>query len=807
MLQSYFKIAWRNITRNKGLFAIHVTGLTLGLSATMLIMLFVADEMSYDRYFDNADRLVRIVLRGNVNGEFIKEALIPAPVARTLDEELPEVIAATRLRGAGSAKLTFDKKVFRNTRLAFVDPNFFDLFTMKVIAGDGSTWLSDPQSVVITSEQARRFFGNEEALGRIIELEGYKQPFRVTGVIEPVPANTHFHFDVFGSLTGIEEAKSESWMRSHYFSYVLLREDAPISVFEGKLPALVEKYMGPQISEIGMTFEQFKKNGNDIGLYAQPVTDIHLYSDFASTTELEAGGDVRLVYIFIVVAVFMLIIACINFMNLSTAAAGRRMKEIGIKKVLGSQRRQLIIQFMSEAFSASLLSMLSAIAVSLMALPLFNELTGKHLNPAFLWRPSVLGVFCILVVVVTILAGTYPAFFLSSLRPINALRNKVRQAGKGNSFRGALVVFQFAVSAGLVLCVIVVANQISFIANKDVGYEREHLVVLRDSYVLGSFENAFRNQLLSDARVERITRSAFVPAGPSDTNMTMAYGGDDVESSRRSILFQVDDQYIPTMRMTLVAGRNFSAIPSTDSANVIINETAARSFNVDNDPIGQTLTANLGPNGAARKVTVIGVIKDFHFRSLHEEVAPLIMVNNPYGGMIVQVKTDNISALLSDMEKSWKAFHVNEPFSYAMLNELYNETYLQERRTAVVLEVFGLLTIFVACLGLFGLVTFNTNQRVKEIGIRKVLGANVAQIVTLLSRDMVTLVIISFVLAFPTAYYLMNKWLEGFAYRIDVSWWMVVMSGFITLVVAFCTMSFKTIQSALANPTQSLRSE
>jgi len=773
----------------------------------MLILLFVADEMSFDRYYQNAGHLVRIVLKGKVNGEVISEAITPAPVAKALKDELPEVIAATRLRRVGSPKIVYNRKPFRNTRVAFVDPNFFDLFTLPVVQGDKRSWLTDPQTVVITRPQARRFFGDEDPIGKLIDIESHGQQFRVTGVIEEVPANTHFHFDVFASLSGVREGQSDSWMASNYFTYVLLQEGSDVAAFEAKLPAVVAKFMGPQISQMGMTFDKFKANGNEIGLYAQRVLDIHLHSDIGGPTELEVGGDIRLVYIFTLIAVFMLLIACINFMNLSTAAAGRRLKEIGVKKVLGSQRHQLIVQFMGEAFIASSLAMAVGLIISLTALPLFNELTGKNLSMRFLWQPHIATLFFILIVFVTVLAGAYPALFLSSMKPLSALRNKIMHTGSSRNVRSVLVIFQVAVSAGLVFCVITVSRQISFIANKDIGYEREHVLVLRESYLLGGSEQAFRNQLLSDTRVESITRSAFVPAGPTDDNLTNAYARQLAESVRRVILYQVDDQYIPVLGLKLIAGRNFSAIPSIDSTHVILNEMAAHIFGLGNDPVGQTLTTTLGKGGSKRDMTVIGVVRDFHFRSMHEQVAPLMMVNNPYGGMILRVKTDDMPTLLRDIESRWKVLDAGEPFSYAMLNALYNETYVKEQRTATGLELFGVLTIFVACLGLFGLVTFNTDQRVKEIGVRKVLGASVVQIVSLLSRDLVVLVAVSFLIAFPVGYFVMTKWLQGFAYRVDMTWWVPVAAGVITLAVAFFTMSFKTVRSALANPTRSLRSE
>lgn len=806
MFRSYFRIAWRNISKNKSLFAINVAGLALGIATSLIISMFVIDELSYDRYNEKADRIVRVVLKGQVNGEVIKEAVTPAPVAAALVREMPEVTAGTRIRKWGSPKIAYKNATFRDSRLAFVDANFFEVFTLSFLQGDPRTALKDPNTIVITKGEATRFFGDEDPINKLLEFKDWGQQFKVTGVIENVPRNSHFHFGLFASMEGIADARENNWMASNYFNYVVVTEGTDVKELEGKLPAIVEKYMGPQITQIGMTFEKFKENGNEIGLFLQPLTDIHLYSDFANTTELEPGGNLKTVYIFSAVAFFMLLVACINFMNLSTAAATRRGREVGVKKVLGSQRGQLVLQFLLEALIAASAAMALALGIIRLALPLFNQLSGKSLDLNVLSDPIIGFVLLLLLVTIALLAGGYPAFYLSSIKPIAALRNKNANGGRNKGVRSALVIFQFVVSAGLIFSIIIVSQQMAYIQNKEIGYDRENLLVLRESYLLGNDENAFKNDIMNDPRVESITMSAFVPAGPTDENMTGVYPGHQQEAFRRTKLFQVDHQYISTMGMRLVAGRNFSETGG-DSLNVIINETAVRIFGLGDNPLGQELTASTGNNGETKKLTVIGVIKDFHYRSLHEAIAPLIMVNNPYGGLIIRTKTKEIAGLVASMEERWKAFQVEEPFSYALLDELYNETYLAEQNMGVVLKIFGALTILVACLGLFGLVTFNAEQRVREVGIRKVLGAGVGEIVSLLSKDLLVLVSVSFIIAFPLGYYMMNKWLQDFAYKIEIQWWVFVLAAAVTLFIAFFTMSIKTIRSALANPVESLRAE
>jgi len=595
--------------KNKGLFAINITGLVMGIATCLIIMLFVVDELSYDRYNEKADQIVRVVLKGKVNGEVIKEAVTPAPVAPTFMDEFPEVLKATRIRRYGSPKITYKNNTYRNSKLAFVDPNFFEVFTLPLLQGNSKTALAEPNTIVITRELALKYFGKEDPINKLLEFDETGEQYKVTGVIDKVPVNSHFHFDLFASMQGLEHSKVDNWMASNYFSYLLLSEGTDFEEFENKLPAIVTKYMGPQVSQMGMSYEEFKENGNEIGFFIQPLTDIHLYSDFDGQSELEAGGDVKTVYIFGAVAILMLLIACINFINLSTAGSTKRHKEVGIKKVLGSRRSQLIHQFLTESFISTGVAMILAILLVVQALPLFNQLSGKALEASFLLNPQVIMALLSLGIVISLLAGSYPAFFLSSIKPISALKNKIISGGKSKGIRSALVVFQFVVSAGLILSIIIVNQQMSHIQNKEIGYDRDQLLVLRESHLLGTNENAFKNQLQSDPRVERITMSAFIPAGPTDNNMTGVYL-DQEQDVRRTIVYNIDEQYIPTMGMELVAGVNFSESSGSNSSNVIINETAVEIFGLGDNPLGQVLTANTNNNGEKRSLTVLGVIKD-----------------------------------------------------------------------------------------------------------------------------------------------------------------------------------------------------
>ena len=804
MFKNYLKIAWRNVLKNKGIFSINIVGLSLGITTCLLISLFVLDEFSYDRYNKNADNIVRVVFNAKINGEEMKEAVTMAPVANAFVQDLPEVIDATRLTNLFNPKLSYKNVTYRNSKFAYVDPNFFEIFTLPIIKGDSQNALAQPNTIVITEAEAQKYFGNEDPIGKQLTLErGGNQKFTVTAIIKEVPKNSHFHFDVFASTQGYDKAQGTSWTQSDFFNYLLVKEGTDITALEAKVPSLIETYMGPQIkSEIGISYSDFKQE-NQINLLLQPLTDIHLRSDFTGTSQLEAGGDIKTVYIFIAIALFMLIIACINFINLTTAAASKRAKEVGIRKVLGSDKKQLIYQFITESFLAIVIAVGLAIFIFALVFPIFNELSGKSVALRDLLRPEVLLLIAGLLIFIPFIAGGYPAFFLSSFTPIRALKNKFSGSGGSKGIRGGLVVFQFVISAVLIIATLVVEQQMQFIQNKNLGYDKDQMLILSNASLLGDNVQSLKNILLSDPRVESISQSAFTPAGKSNNSMSGIFLGD--QYVRRMFGYDIDDQYLPTMGMELVAGRNFSKDFGIESDKVIINESAAQALGFGTDALEKIFYRDT--NNGKQKLTVIGVVQDFHFKSLKEDIEPLIMLNNTYGGLIVKTKGQEMSGIIKKANAAWLTYNTKEAFDYYILDDAYNNIYVPEQKIGNTLSIFALLTIFVACLGLFGLVTYTAEQRIKEIGIRKVLGSSVAQIVALLSKDFLKLVLVSFVIAFPLAYYLMNSWLQDFAYRVTLSPWVFVLAGVTTLVIAFLTVSFKSIQAATVNPVKSLKAE
>ena len=807
MLRNFFRVTLRHLQRNRWFTAINIVGLALGIAACLVITLYVSDELSFDRYNDKADRIFRVTFRGVIQGGDIKEADVMPPVAQTLKNDFPEVLAATRLTPYGRPRLMSGTRIFREDDFAFVDPNFFQVFTLPLIRGDARTALDQPNSVVITRAVAEKFFGKEDPIGKtIVPKEDFLKPMTVKGEIEEVPANSHFHCSIFASMKGFPDASSSSWLTSNYYTYLELPKGYDYRKLAAKLPAEMEKYAGPQLQQgLGTSLEEFKKRGNSIGLYLQPLTDIHLHSHL--TGELEPGGDISYVYIFSAVAVFMLLIACINFMNLSTAAATRRAREVGVRKVLGSLRGQLIGRFLGESLLLTAIAFLLAIAIVYWALPIFNEIAGRNL--AFHWGANLkLTTMLVGLTLLTgLLAGSYPAFFLSSFHPIAVLKGRLNSGGRTMTLRSVLVVFQFFISISLIVGTAIVYDQLSYIRHKKLGYDRDRVIVVQEAWWLGQHLDAYRQQLLEDPRVAGVTTSGYVPAGHSYSNNFMAFGDNQSGHLLKSVRFEVDENYIPTLGMEMAAGRNFSRSFGADSSAMILNETAAMAYGWGTKAIGHTITHSEG-NGVSRTFRVIGIVKDFNFQSLHQLIAPMVMtLGGDASNVIVKAKTKDMPGLIASLQKQWNDAKPEMPFAYTFLEDRFNQTYRSEQNIGRILGIFAGLTIFVACLGLFGLATFTAAERTREIGIRKVLGAGTAAIVTLLSKDFLRLVGLAFLIAGPVAWLVMNKWLQDFPYRIAVPWWIFGMTAVLVTLVTLLTIGFRALMAASANPVDSLRTE
>lgn len=805
MIKNYFKIAIRNLWRSKGFSAINIIGLAIGIATCLIIMLFVQHELSYDRFNKKADRIVRVVFRGQVQGEKMKEANVFPPVAQTLAKDYPEVQEATRISYGGSPMVTYNDKTFKENGFAYADANFFQVFTLPLLKGDAKTALVQPNTMIITKAIAEKYFGKENPIGKVLNLKSLNTSYKITGLIDKVPEKSHFHFDLFASMASLPDAKSNSWMTSGFYTYLVLPEGYDYRKLEAKLPQTLEKYMGPQIQQaMGMSLSQFKSNGNNLEIQLQPLTDIHLHSDF--TNDFEPYGDIRYIYIFSAIALFMLLVACVNFMNLSTASASKRSKEVGIRKVLGSLKSQLVWQFMLESIILTGIALMLAVVFVKLALPMFNQLSGKKLDMQLLENPLLLPGLLVLGLFTGFLAGSYPAFFLSSFNPVTVLKGTFTSGIKSRGLRSGLVVFQFFISIALMVSTAVVYQQLSYIQHKKLGYNKDQVLVLPETWLLGQKESVLRQQLQQDPRIASVTSSGYLPAGPSNGNNFFVYA-ENAASQIKTLRYEVDYHYIPTLGMQIKYGRNFSKDFATDSSGVILNETAAKALGWENNALGKTIT-RADNNGTKATYRVVGVVKDFHFKSLHERISPLVMtLNSGYGTLILKTKTKDIAGLLITIKSHWDKLNAEAPFSYSFLDERFNNTYRAEQNTGSILGIFAGLTIFVACLGLFGLATFTARQRNKEIGIRKVLGASVTGIVSLLSKEFLKLVAIAFIIAAPIAWFIMNKWLQDFAYRITMAWWIFALAALAAIVITVLTVSIQAIKAAVANPVKSLRSE
>jgi len=668
---------------------------------------------------------------------------------------------------------------------------------------------------VITKAMSRKFFGNADPIGKVLEFRDDSMAMTVTGVIDKVPANAHFHFELFASMAGYADSRSTSWMTSGYYTYLVLPAGYDPKRLEAKLPSLVEKYMGPQLkASLGVTLSQFRAGGNSLGFELQRLTDIHLHSNLSG--EIEPPGDIRYVYIFSAVGIFMLLIACINFINLSTAGAGKRAREVGIRKVLGSVRGQLISQFLIESLLLTFVGTAIAIALLYFSLPLFNQIAGQELSlnwSGAIWLiPTILGI----VLATGVLAGLYPAFFLSAFNPVTVLKGLFTPGGKSATLRSTLVTFQFVISICLIIGTAIVYQQLSYIQHKKLGYDRDQVLVVQESFWLQNNQDYFRHELAEDPRIVSVSASAYLPAGQTNNSVFICYPDGRRNDLMYSSQYSVDEQYIPTLGMQVIAGRNFSRAFPSDSTAALINETAAIKLGwitpgrpYDPAALLGHLVTQKDNNGTGISYHVIGLVRDFNFRSLHDLITPLVMTYNPgmEGNFIVKARTKDLAGLVSTMEKEWTALKPGMPFSYSFLDDRFNKTYTFEKHIGLTLGIFAGLTIFVACLGLFGLATFTAERRTKEIGIRKVLGASSASIIGLLSKEFVRLVTIAFLIAAPIAWLVMDHWLRDFPYRITIGWWVFALAALLAIVITLLTVGLRALRAAVANPADSLRTE
>ena len=818
MLKNYFTVAMRNLRKHSFYSFINVAGLSIGLAICFIIVLFVVNELSYDKHFANADRIYRIKSEIKFGGSHYKMLYAPPVMANALATEYPEVESAIRFRERGSYLVKRSIDNIKEDHVIWTDKDFFKIFSVPVIAGNADKALAEPNSIAISEAIAHKYFPNENALGETLILDN-DMNMKITAIYKTLPANTHFHFDILISLEGLEEAKRQVWYSNNFQTYLLLRPGADAKQLENKFPELVVKRAMPQLAEVlggDFTMEKFIAAGNKMEFTLQPLADIHLKSSLQG--EFEPNFDIAYVYLFVAVALFILIIACINFMNLSTARSANRAKEVGIRKVMGSFRSHLMRQFLTESILLSFISIVFAVITAWLLLPFFNELSARTLSIPF-DQPSLYGIIILTALIVGLLAGIYPSFFLSAFKPISVLKGNVALGMKSGFIRSALVVFQFTISIFLVIGTLAVNRQLNYIQNKKLGFNKDQVIVIDDAFALGNNRIPFKDEIMRSGKMENATMTGFLPVSGTwrNDNPWWVEGRDPaVQENMVGIQnWRVDYDYIKTMGMNVKEGRDFSRDFPSDSSAVIINEAALKQFNFTGEVIGSKIaTFGDGKNGEPDRnnlhmLTVVGVVENFHFESLKQNVSPLMMElsKQPEGPISFRFQSQNTQDVIQLVEAKWKEMAPGQPFTYYFLDERFGTMYAAETRLGKIFGIFSVLAVLIACLGLFALTSFTAEQRTKEIGIRKVLGASISSIVMLLSKEFGKLVLIAFVLAAPLAWYGIDWWLKDYTYKTDIGIGLYLFSGIAAFLIAWVTMSFQSFKAAASDPVKSLKSE
>ena len=795
----------RNLWKSKGFTALNIVGLASGLAVCLLIVLYVINELGYDKFNKNADRIYRLDADLFFNNTAFNSTNTPEPMGPTLVREYPQVLQMVRFSTQGGISIKKGDQTLMDKNAAFADSTLFKVFSVDLVEGDPNTALNDPNNIIISESAAKRYFNSAHVVGKTLFTDNQKER-KITAVYKDFPRQSHFHFDFIKPFSDRWDKNPDGWLSNNEQTYVLLKPGTSQAELQRILNATVDKYVGQQLQAFfHSSIKDLEGQGNRFNYVVTPLRDIHLKSN--KSNEIEVNGDLTYVYIFSVIAAFILLIACVNFMNLSTARSANRAKEVGIRKVVGSLRMQLIFQFLTESVLLSFFSLLVAVLLAVLLLPVFNTLAGQTIPYGALFSSWLLPVSLVLVLVVGCLAGSYPAFYLSAFKPIEVLKGKLSKGFKSSWLRSSLVVFQYSISIVLIIGTIIIYNQLDYIRNRKIGYNRDQVLVLHNTWPLAKNAKSFKEAVQKLSGVQNVTITQHLPTA-SDQSQN-GWFPDATMSVEKAVIVAniwVDEDYIPTLGMEMAAGRNFSRDFPSDSLGIVINEAAVKTFNLK-DPINATIYRPTDDN-KGQPYHVVGVVKDYNFSTMHEKIKPLLMeLGNNNGGVAIRINSKDVRSVVEAVRAKWNDAVPGQQFTYTFMDEDFNKIYKAEDQTGKLFMAFALFAIFIACLGLFGLVTYAAEQRTKEIGIRKVLGANIPTIVTMLSKDFVKLVFIAALVAFPFAWWAMNKWLQEFAYRISISWWVFVAAGLLALLIAVFTTSFQAIKAALANPVKSLRSE
>lgn len=810
MLKNYLVTTWRNLTRSKLFSGINLLGLAIGLGCFLLITLYVLDELSYDKWNPNAGRIYRITVDAHWGGADLHMAQTPDIMGPVMKREFPGVEEFTRIYNyVGTQVIRKGSQFIPETGGAYADSTFFNVFPLPAVDGNPKQALIEPRSIVITASFATKYFGTPMVAGRTLEMRGDKGiiPYNIGAVIKDIPANTHFHFDYLMAMKGLDYNWNQAG-NHNFFTYILLKKGADPKNVERNFEPYFFKYLLPALKSFNITtVDQWRKSGNSISYFLQPLTDIHLNSHLVE--ELEPNGNAQYVYIFAIVAIFILLIACVNFMNLTTARSAGRAKEVGIRKVLGTSRHELMWQFLVESISMVTLSLLLAIGLAALGLPLFNVLAGKSIPLTHLFSPSLLLLIATLPLLVGLFAGSYPAFFLSAFRPIEVLKGKLKTGSGGERLRSVLVVFQFTTSIVLIIGTLVVYRQLNYMHNRDLGFDKQQVLIVDGTDVLGNQIQSFKREILRLPEVKDGTITSYLPVSHAGRNVNNVFKGpvENTENAFNTQWWCVDYDYLQTMGMTLVKGRNYSASRPTDSSAVIINETVASVLG-PGDPVGKFIYRTDGKDSLIAH-RIIGVVKNFNYESMHQAVGPLIMhvLWADHSAVAFRIGAAHLPQTLARIRDTWKTMSPGTPFNYRFMDQAFNEMYKADEQVGKLALVFAALALIIGCMGIFGLAAFIAERRTREIGIRKVLGASTTGILSLLSKEFTRLVGISFLIATPLAAWAMHRWLQEFAFRTNLPWWIFLIAGLATFLIALLTVSFQSLKATMTNPVRALRAE
>jgi len=806
MLYNYLKIALRNIRRQKFYAFINITGLTLGLVASQLIILYIIDEFSYDRFHRDAGRIYRVNLMGRMSGQEFNSPSTAAPVASGFMNEIPGVEQTCRIALWKDMPIEREEELFTEKTVVVADSNFFSFFSFKLIEGDPRNVLSRPYTIVLTETAAKRIFGysgrgDNRTIGQSLEFGNEKRLYNITGICADPPPNSHFHFSMILSMESWDYSRSPVWVTNSLHTYIKLEEDTDHDLIKPQIQEIVKKYIGPQAEKyLGMSFDEFLKKGGDYGFYLQPLTNIHFSSD--ADLHLEPGGNMKTIYLLAGIVIFIIVIACINFMNLSTARYSGRAKEVGVRKALGSTIGSLRTQFLNESVLYAIVSLLLAQIILILVLPQFNILSGKLLSLKALLNIYYISSVILLIAVTSIIAGSYPAFYLTSFKPVDTLRGKLKAGTKSKGIRQILVTFQFTMSTGLIICTLLMYKQMQYIQNKDLGFDKSNLIVLKNAGSLGTNRNAFKEELLKMMVVEDVSICNLVPPEVSHTDLFRPVGEDLQE--RGSNYCVADEDLASALKLTLANGRFFSKDFSSDVNGVVINEAAARLFGFEK-PVGEKIKT-FWKDGKPDEYEIIGVVKDYNFLSLEEAITSLLIFNGKEGdNIVVRLTPGDINNKIDLIRSKWKSFPESGSFDYSFISDDFNAKFRKEQQMGSIFLVFTLLGIFIASLGLLGLASFTAEQRSREIGIRKAMGASSADIIKLLSMEYLNLIFISFIMAALLSYIIIKWWLNNFAYKTEVGVIAFIAGGSLSIIIAILSVSYQSLKAASRNPVDSLK--